>query len=44
MGSDVLTEVYNSSIVVTLKCMIIDGTETSSQWEDTNYKKYEIST
>lgn len=44
MGSDVLTEVYNSSIVVTLKCMIIDGTETSSQWEDPNYKKYEIST
>ena len=44
MGSDVLTEVYNSSIVVTLKCMIIDGTETSLQWEDPNYKKYEIST
>ena len=44
MGSDVLTEVYNSSIVVTLKCMIIDGTETSSQWENPKYKKYEIST
>lgn len=43
MGNDVLTEVYNSSIVVTLKCMMIDGTETSLQWEDPNYKKYEIS-
>lgn len=44
MGSDVLTEIYNSSIVVTLKCMMIDGTETSTQWEDPDYKKYEIST
>lgn len=44
MGNDVLTEVYNSSIVVTLKCMMIDGTEASLQWEDPNYKKYEIST
>lgn len=44
MGSDVLTEIYNSLIVVTLKCMMIDGTETSLQWEDPNYKKYEIST